>query len=267
MIKFNVSINAVQAGQKSSTVNAEPRLIANSTPGKFQVTSAVSRALGISVGENIEFFNNIPGLENLANTPNPDVIAFCEENGIDINSAEGKRQFVTLCTQWYIAKGHQEFNANGTPIMTTIRCTKEDKLEAIKMNGAEMIEDEDFRAMLTERAMKKGIEDPTDEDLIAIIDVDDIESPKTESFTGSKTATTGTATGVGCPLNFTDTSIWNAMKADLGENKEKKNRIFNVMLDKPKVVTVNNGFENVEVTAYPVEFVEDTDPIVRGKAE
>ena len=29
-MKFNVGINAVQAGQKSSTVNAEPRLIANS---------------------------------------------------------------------------------------------------------------------------------------------------------------------------------------------------------------------------------------------
>lgn len=263
-IKFNVSINAVQAGQKSSTVNAEPRLIANSTPGKFQVTTAVSRALGISVGETIEFFNNIAGLENLANTPTQDVITFCEENGIDINSAEGKRQFVALCAQWYIAKGHQEFNANGTPIMTTIRCTKEDKLEAIKMNGAEMIQDEDFRAMLIERV---GDENASDEDLIAAITVDDIESPKTESFTGSKTATTGTATGVGCPLNFTDTSIWNAMKSDLGENKDKKNRVFNVMLDKPEIVIVDNGYEKVEVTTYPLEFVEDTDPIVRGKAE
>lgn len=263
-IKFNVAINAVQAGQKSSTVNAEPRLIANSTPGKFQVTSAVSRALGISVGENIEFFNNIPGLEALANTPTADVVAFCEENGIDINTAEGKREFVSVCTQWYIAKGHQQFEANGNPMMTTVRCTKEDKLEAIKLNGAEMIQDEDFRAMLIERV---GDENASDEDLIAAITADDVESPKTESFTGSKTATTGTATGVGCPLNFTDTSIWNAMKADLGENKEKKNRIFNVLLDKPEVVTVNNGFENIEVTTYPVEFVEDTDPIVRAKAE
>lgn len=264
MIKFNVSINAVQAGQKSSTVNAEPRLIANSTPGKFQITSAVSRALGISVGENIEFFNNIPGLEGLANNPTPDVVTFCEENGIDITTAEGKREFVYVCTQWYIAKGHQQFEANGNPMMTTVRCTKEDKMEAIKINGAEMIQDEDFRAMLIERV---GDEDASDEDLIAAITADDVESPKTESFTGSKTATTGTATGVGCPLNFTDTSIWNAMKADLGENKEKKNRIFNVLLDKPETVTVNNGFENVEVIAYPLEFVEDTDPIVRAKAE
>ena len=264
-MKFNVSINAVQAGQKSSTVNAEPRLIANSTSGKFQVTSAVSKALGISVGENIEFFNNIDGLERLANNPTQDVRTFCEENGINIESAEGKREFVAKCTVWFIGKGHQEFNSQGKPIMSTIRCTKEDKLEAIRMNGAEMIKNEEFRAILIERV---GDEYADDETLIAAITVDDIKSPETESFTGSKTATTGTATGVGCPLNFTDTSIWNAMKADLGAAKDKKNRVYKVCLDSPETVTVNNGYENIDVVIYPVEFIEDTDPIVRGaKAE
>ena len=84
MIKFNVGINAVQAGQKSSTVNAEPRLIANSTTGKFQITGIVSRALNVAVGENIEFFNNIDGLEKLANKPNEDVLAYCQEAGIKL---------------------------------------------------------------------------------------------------------------------------------------------------------------------------------------
>lgn len=263
-MKFNVAINAVQAGQKSSTVNAEPRLIANSTPGKFQITSAVSKALGISVGENVEFFNNINGLEKLANNPTQDVRAYCEDNGINIDTVEGKREFVEACTEWFIAKGHQEFTSAGKPIMATIRCTKEDKLEAIAQNGADMIKDEAFRAVLIERV---GDENASDEELIAAISVDDIESPKTESYTGSKTATTGTATGVGCPLNFTDTSIWNAMKANLGDAKDKKNRVYNVLLDQPMEVSVNNGFETITVTAYPVEFVEDVDPIVRNKAE
>ena len=43
--KLNFGVQAVQAGQKSSTVNAEPQLIANSTPGKFVVTAPVSKAL------------------------------------------------------------------------------------------------------------------------------------------------------------------------------------------------------------------------------
>lgn len=265
MIKFNAEINAVQAGQKSSTVNAEPRLIANSTPGKFQITGAVSRALSISVGENVEFFNNIDGLEKLANKPTDDVRAFCTENGIDIETAEGKRQFVELNTTWFIAKGHKEYNSNGTPIMSTIRCTKEDKLEAIAQNGAEMIKDEKFRAILIERV---GDENASDEELIAAISVDDIESPKTESCTGSKTATTGNATGIGCPLNFTDTSIWNSMKVDLGDNKDKKNRVYNVLIDQPVEVSVNNGYKNIVVDAYELQYLEDNDPIVRGnKAE
>lgn len=264
MIKFNVAINAVQAGQKSSTVNAEPRLIANSTPGKFQITSAVSKALGIAVGENVEFFNNIDGLEKLANTPNADVRAFCEEQGINIDTVEGKREFVEACTVWYIARGHQEFTPNGKPIMVAVRCTKEDKLEAIKANGAQFIQDEAFRAKLIERI---GDENASDEELIAAIEVDDVESPKVPSFTGSKTATTGTATGVGCPLNFTDTSIWNAMKANLGDNKDKKNRIYAVLLDQPMQVVVNDGAKEVTVDAYPLDYVEDVDPIVRNKAE
>lgn len=261
-MRFNVPINAMQAGQKSSTVNAKPQLIANSTAGKFQITSAVSKALAISVGENIEFFSNRSGLETLANTPNQDVLNFCEANGIDINTAEGKREFIDACTEWFIAKGHQEFTPAGQPIMATVRCTKEDKLEYIKLNGAKLLENDEFRAALIERV---GDEDASDEDLIAAITPEDIESPKTKSFTGSKTATTGTATGVGCPLNFTDTSIWNTMKADLGDMKEKKNRIYDVLLDQPNTVEVNNGFEMVKVTVYPLAYVEDVDPIVREK--
>lgn len=263
-MKFNAAINAVQAGQKSSTVNAEPRLVANSTPGKFQITSVVSKALGISVGENIEFFNNIISLEKLANNPTQDVRAYCDESGINIDTVEGKREFVSSCTQWFIGKGHQEFTSNGKPMMTAIRCTKEDKLEAIAQNGAEMIKDEAFRAVLIERV---GDENASDEELINAISVDDIESPKTESYSGSKTATTGNATGIGCPLNFTDTNIWNAMKADLGGDKDKKNRIYNVLLNEPVEVTVNNGFEDINITVYPVEFVEDEEPKVRNKGE
>ena len=61
--KLSFGVTAVQAGQKSSTVNATPQLIANSTAGKFVITSAVSKALNIAVGENVMFLNNIAGVE------------------------------------------------------------------------------------------------------------------------------------------------------------------------------------------------------------
>ena len=90
-------------------------------------------------------------------------------------------------------------------------------------------------------------------------------SPKYHASTGSKTATTASATGVGCQLNFTDTSIWNSLKSDLGDAKEKKNRIYAVLFDEAFTVPVNNGKEDVEVVAYPLEFIADEDPIVREK--
>ena len=85
--------------------------------------------------------------------------------------------------------------------------------------------------------------------------------------TGSKTATTGSATGVGCQLNFTDTAIWNALKNDLKDDMDKKNRNFNVVLDDAFEAEINNGQKVVKITAYPIEFVDDTEPIRRGEKE
>ena len=55
-IKFGIS--AVQSGQKASA-NAYPRLYANSSNGQFKVTGLVTKAMGVSVGQNIMFMNNI----------------------------------------------------------------------------------------------------------------------------------------------------------------------------------------------------------------
>ena len=92
--KFNFGVQAVQAGQKSSTVNAEPQLIANSTPGKFVVTAPVSKALNIAVGENIMFLNNIAAVEAAVQSRNADVVAYAEELGIDLSTREGEDALV-----------------------------------------------------------------------------------------------------------------------------------------------------------------------------
>jgi hypothetical protein len=126
-----------------------------------------------------------------------------------------------------------------------------------------MIKDEAFRAVLIERV---GNENASDEELINAITVEDIDSPEVENYTGSKTATAGSATGVGLTLNFTDTSIWTAMKADL-EKKDTVNRVFKVLLDQPVETPVNDGFKNITVVAYPVEYLEDVEPKRIGKAE
>lgn len=246
-IKFN--INAVQAGQKSATLNAVPQLLAKSTAGQFAITAPVSKALGIAVGENVMFLNDFDAVEKAIMSENPEVVAYAAENGYDLTKREDVDKLITELGSWYIAKGVKQYNRKGEPVMAAIRMSKEEK----RAYFDKMTEEE-----------KQAIVD-------AGVDVEDDEALANaialtyHASSGSKTSTTSTATGVGLQLSFTDTAIWGALKADLGDNKENKVRVFNVALDDAQKTTFNDGFKDVEIEAYPIEFVEDKDPIVRGK--
>ena len=259
--KISFGVQAVQAGQKSSTVNAAPQLIANSTSGKFVITSPVSKALNVAVGENVMFLNNIQGVEAAIQARVEDVVNYAAENGIDINTREGEEQLLAVFTQWFIAKGVKQYDSKGNPIMASERYTKDDKAKYLDEHKMEIV-DENRDALIAQFG------EMSDEELAEKLTIDMVEAPKFHACSGSKTATTASATGVGCQLNFTDTAIWGALKADLGDLATKKNRIFNVLLDEVQKVDFNNGKENVTIDIYPIEFVEDTDPIVRAtKAE
>ena len=254
--KFNFGVQAVQAGQKSSTVNAEPTLIANSTPGKFVITAPVSKALNIAVGENVMFLNNIAGVEAAVQARNEDVVAFAAEQDIDISTREGEDALIAALTQWFIAKGVLQYDSKGNPVMATERYTKDDKAKYLAEHKMELV-DANRDALVSEFG------EMSDEELADKLTIDMVESPKFHACSGSKTASTSSATGVGLQLNFSDTAIWNTLKADLGDEASKKNRIFNVLLDDAQEVDYNNGHENVKVTIYPIEFAEDVEPIAR----
>ena len=259
--KISFGGQAVQAGQKSSTVNAAPQLIANSTSGKFVITSPVSKALNVAVGENVMFLNNIQGVEAAIQARVEDVVNYAAEKGIDINTREGEEQLLAAFTQWFIAKGVKQYDSKGNPIMASERYTKDDKAKYLDEHKMEIVDD-------NRDALVAQFGEMSDEELAEKLTIDMVEAPKFHACSGSKTATTASATGVGCQLNFTDTAIWGALKADLGDLATKKNRIYNVLLDEVQKVDFNNGKENVTIDIYPIEFVEDTDPIVRAtKAE
>lgn len=255
--KISFGVQAVQAGQKSSTVNAAPQLIANSTSGKFVITSPVSKALNVAVGENVMFLNNIQGVEAAIQAHVEDVVNYAAEKGIDINTREGEEQLLAAFTQWFIAKGVKQYDSKGNPIMASERYTKDDKAKYLDEHKMEIVDD-------NRDALVAQFGEMSDEELAEKLTIDMVEAPKFHACSGSKTATTASATGVGCQLNFTDTAIWGALKADLGDLATKKNRIYNVLLDEVQKVDFNNGKENVTIDIYPIEFVEDTDPIVRA---
>lgn len=254
--KISFGVQGIVAGQKSATVNALPQLIANSTTGKFTLTAPVSKAMGIAVGENIMFLNNFGGLQEAIQRQDAELVAWCQENDIDINTSAGVSAIMESLGQWFIAKGIQEFDKKGNALQVSLRYTKADKEKFLAENKASIVE-------ANREALVAQFGELSDEELAEKLTIDMVESPTTDKFTGSKTATTGAATGVGCQLSFTDTSIWSSLKSSLGENKDKKNRIFDVELEEAVSVSYFNGYEDVTIVIYPITFVEDADPIVR----
>ena len=253
--KVSFGFSAVVAGQKTSG-NNEPQLIVNSTKGKFTVTSPVTRAMGIAVGEYIQFVNNIAQIEAAINEGREDIKAVAAELGVDYTTREGALAIIDACTQWAIVKGQAMLDKVGNPIMVSARLTEEEKRAFIAKNAAAILAEN--RDALIER---NGGEDADDETLLGLIELDEVEYPKVPGFTGSKTASTSNATGVGLQLGFTDSNVWSALKKDLGEDATKKNRIFKVLLDDAVKTTVDGK----DTMIYPIEFQEDADPIRVGK--
>ena len=80
-LSFGMGI--VNAGQRA--VSEEPELVVVSTPGSFRMTAQVSKALGIAHGEYVMFINNCANIDNAIINKVPEVVAFCEEQGLDID--------------------------------------------------------------------------------------------------------------------------------------------------------------------------------------
>ena len=258
---LSFGIVAIAAGQKSSTVNADPQLIVSSTSGKFTLTASASKAMSIAVGETIGFMNNIKGVEDAIDAKVADLVAWADENGYDLDTKEGKDAALAAFSQWFLYKGVLLFKSNGEPILGTERFTKEDKEKFLEDHRMEMME-----ANRTELITRLGNADATDEELAAAITIEDVASPTIHAQSGSKTASTSSASGTGLQLNFTDTSIWNQLKADL-EDKSSKNRVFSVDIEDVQDAPFNNGKEVVTVKAFPISFLSDDEPKVRTKAE
>ena len=96
--KVSFGVQAVVAGQKSATVNAAPQLIVNTTEGKFTITSPVSKALGIAVGENVMFLNNIAGVESAIAQRLDAIVDFAKEKGLDLDTREGQEEVLAAFT-------------------------------------------------------------------------------------------------------------------------------------------------------------------------
>lgn len=260
--KLSFGIRVVNNGQKSATVNALPQLIVNSTSGKFSITAPVSKALGVAVGERVMFLNNFDTIEDAILAKNEELVEFAAERGLDIESDAAHDAIMSEFGQWFIAKGIARYDDKGNPVMTTLRFSTEDKKKYIEQNLAEIIA-ANREALLG----RLGVENATDEELASAISTDDVESPSVQDYTGAKTATTSSNTGVGCALNFTDTAIWNQIKSDIVESERNKvNRVFDVVLEEATVIPYSNGYKDVDIKVIPISFKADEAPKTVAKS-
>lgn len=238
MNKGNLSFgfNAVAAGQKSSVINADPQLIAASTSGKFSITPAVSAKMGLQPGDYIQFADNLTEIDAAIRNRQPELVKVAEDNGIDLDTPEGVDAIIKEFRVFGIFKGVALLNSDGTAKMCNARTSKEAKLAFIEEN----------RDAMLAACAENGVENPTEEQLLAMV-----ESDKEPAFGGSKLATTSNMTGIGLGLNFTDSNVWNVLKADLDpETRTSTKRVFDVDIKNTQKIKFDNGKDKVEVELF-----------------
>lgn len=235
--KISFGFKAVVAGQKASVSSADPQLTVASTPGKFTITPAVSSLMGLVPGEYIQFADNVAEIEAAIRNRQPELVEWANENGLDINTAEGAAAVIKEFRLLGIFKGVALLDSKGEQRMANARTSKEEKVAYAAEHRDEIV------AMLAENGTEA-----TEENILAAVG-----SKQEPAFSGSKLASTTDMTGTGLALSFTDSNVWNVLKADVEKDiRTKMKRVFDVDVKNTIKMPFNNGFEDVEVEVFPL---------------
>lgn len=249
--------SAINAGQRNAVV--EPQIIAVSTEGNFRITPPVSRALGIGHGDYIMFVTNVENIDEAIRNKAAEVIAFCEENGLEVGSAEAAIALHKEFDMYAIAKGIAEYDPKGNMKTTTERLTKNDKIKFVSQRFDEMLAaaleqaDEQTKVALTRK-------DVTKEEQIDILSAF-VTPRELTKFKGSKVANPAGLTGAGTSLTFTDSNVWKQLKADMGDDAEKLNRVYDADVENLQDIVINDGYKNVTVKAIILGEYTDKEPV------
>lgn len=249
--------SAVNAGQRNVAV--EPQVIVVSTEGNFRITPPVSRALGIGHGDYIMFLSNVDNIDSAIAAKDAQLMAFCEEQGLEFGSAEAAIAIHKEFDMYAIAKGIVEYDTKGNQKTMTERLTKNDKVKFASQNFDKMLAaameqaDDETKEALS----REGV---TKEEQIDILSAFVIprELPK---FKGSKAANPAGLTGAGTSLTFTDSNIWKQLKADMGDDAEKLNRVYDADIDNLQDISIHDGYKNVVVKAIVLGDYVDKEPV------
>lgn len=253
--KLSFGMSVVNLAKRG--VVAEPELIANTTPGSFRLTAPVTRALGIASGDYVMFVGNTAAIDMAIAQKDEELVAWCQENNIDITSPAGIDAIHEAFDMWAVAKGIQEFDAKGNPVKVSERWTKDAKMayvandfdnifESAKANG-----DADFVTALTAEGMTKEAQ-------IEMI-ANSLQPEIVDKYRGAKCANPSKLVGIGNVVTFADASVWSALKANMGETMKSHSRIFSVDITELMDVVVNDGCKDVTIKAAVLKEYRDVE--------
>src|SRR5690606_23816591 len=87
-----------------------------------------------------------------------------------------------------------------------------------------------------------------------------VQAKEVAKYKGSKAANPNGQTGAGTNLTFTDSNVWKQLKADLGEEATKVNRVFDIDIEDIQDVTLSDGYKEVTVKALVLGDYTDKEP-------
>ena len=240
--KLAFGMNIVSSAKRGAT--SEPELIVNGTTGSFRMTSSLTRALGLANGDYVMFINNVDSIDAAIAQKDESLIAWCEEQGVAMDTTEGAIAIHEAFDVWGIAKGIKEFDAKGNVVKTRVRLTLEDKKQFVEANFDAVYEaamgsgEEELISALT-------VEGITKEEQIELL-ANTIKGDEVDKYRGSKCSNSSNFTGIGNTLTFSNSNDWAALKQGC-ENPKEINRIYSVDITDVQSVVLSNGFEDVEV--------------------
>lgn len=191
------------------------------------------------------FLTNVDQLNAAIAEKHSDIVAFCEEVGLDINSEEAAVAIHREFDMFAIAKGIKELDPKGNYRTCTERLSKKDKLTFVAQNFDAMLEGalESGKEELIDSLTREGITKEEQMDILS----EAVKPKELPKHKGSKAASPSGTTGVGTALTFTDSNVWNQLKADLGDEATKVNRVFDVDVNNIQETVINDGYKDVKV--------------------
>lgn len=261
--KLSFGLGAVNVAKRNAV--SEPELVVNPTVGGFRITPAVSRALGLTNGGYIMFVSNIDAIEQAIANKDENLVAFCAEENIDMNTPEGVKAIHEAFDEWGIAKGIQMFDKNGNAVKTKERMSKTDKVEYVTNNFDDVLKaaiengEPEFAASLQ-------VEGITKEEQIEIL-ANAVNPEQVNKYYGSKCSNSSNLSGTGVSLTFSDSAVWGALKEDLGEEAKKMSRTFEVDIKELREVPYFNGHKEVIVKAAMLGEFKDTESTRKSKGD